>query len=114
MKILQGELTETRYEFPRGDGGSGHETKKSMDVIAETTYSQNQVAYMSDDLGVHKVWNRNEDVAVSLHLYTPPNIVKSGCYVFEEHTGKETHVGTCEYHSIHGKIVSGRHGKPLL
>ena len=114
MKILQGELTETRYEFPQGDRGSGKGKKKSMEVIAETTYGKNQVAYMSDDLGVHKVWNRSEDIAVSLHLYTPPNIVKNGCYVFEEHTGKETHIQSCEYHSVLGKPVTGELGKPLL
>ncbi|PVH72765.1 cysteine dioxygenase type I [Cadophora sp. DSE1049] len=112
MKILQGELTETRYEFPKHDQESREE--QSMDVIAETTYGDNHVAYMSDDLGVHKVWNRSANLAVSLHLYTPPNIVKNGCYVFEEQTGKETHISSCEYHSMYGKLVTGEHGKALL
>jgi len=48
-----------------------------------------------------------------VHLNTPPNIVRNGCYVFDEYTGKETHVRSCEYHSVHGKMVSGEHGRPL-
>ncbi|KAK0112455.1 hypothetical protein ONS96_001694 [Cadophora gregata f. sp. sojae] len=112
MKILRGELTETRYEFPKH--GSETEEEQSMKMIAERTYAENHVAYMSDDLGVHKVWNKSENLAVSLHLYTPPNIVKNGCYVYEEKTGKETHIRRCEYHSMYGKLVSGEYGKPLL
>ncbi|KAH7381967.1 RmlC-like cupin domain-containing protein [Cadophora sp. MPI-SDFR-AT-0126] len=112
MKILQGELTETRYEFPNHD--QEFEKDQAMNVIAETAYGENDVAYMSDDLGVHKMWNRSANLAVSLHLYTPPNIVKKGCYVFEEQTGKETHIKSCEYHSMYGKLITGEHGKPLL
>jgi len=61
MKILRGTLTETRYEFPDG------EKEEQMSVISEKKYEENSVAYMADDLGVHKVWNQGSDFAVSLH-----------------------------------------------
>lgn len=62
MKILRGDLTETRYAFPNND-----EPDRQMNVISEKTYRENQVTYMADDLGLHRVSNRGSDFAVSLH-----------------------------------------------
>lgn len=62
MKILQGELTETRYEFPQ-EG----EVEGRMKVIAEKTYEENAVTYMADELGLHRVSNRGSNFAISLH-----------------------------------------------
>lgn len=62
MKILKGDLTETRYEFPTEGEASG-----PMKVISEKTYNENQVAYMADELGLHRIINKGTDFAVSLH-----------------------------------------------
>lgn len=62
MKILRGDLTETRYAFPEKDEPEG-----PMNVISEKTYKENQVTYMADELGLHRVSNRGSDFAVSLH-----------------------------------------------
>lgn len=67
MKILKGNLTETRYAFPDED-----EQEKPMEVISEKTYKENAVAYMADELGLHRVSNRGSDFAVSLHCNSPP------------------------------------------
>lgn len=67
MKILKGNLTETRYAFPDED-----EQEKPMEVISERTYKENAVAYMADELGLHRVSNRGSDFAVSLHRKSPP------------------------------------------
>ncbi|EMD94526.1 hypothetical protein COCC4DRAFT_92910, partial [Bipolaris maydis ATCC 48331] len=101
MKILYGQLTETRYEFP-GKANSP-EDHASMTTISEKVHVEDQVAYMNDDLGVHKMWNNGIDYAVSLHLYTPPNIVRHGCFIFDEATGERTHVQTFENFSFRGK-----------
>ncbi|KAK4176007.1 RmlC-like cupin domain-containing protein [Triangularia setosa] len=98
MKILRGDLTETRYAFPEAG-----EEEKPMKVISEKVYKENQVAYMADELGVHRVWNRGSDFAVSLHLYTPPNVAKGGCHIFNEKTGKKSHIKNCGYYSAYGK-----------
>lgn len=101
MKILYGHLTETRYEFP--DKATSPEDHGSMTMISEKVHVEDQVAYMNDDLGVHKMWNDGMDYAVSLHLYTPPNIVRHGCFIFDEATGERTHVKTFENFSFQGK-----------
>lgn len=61
MKILKGDLTETRYAFPSGD------KEEPMLVISERTYKENATTYMADELGVHRVSNRGSDFAISLH-----------------------------------------------
>lgn len=62
MKVLYGNLTETRYAFPEDDA-----EEKPMTVISEKTYKENGVTYMADELGLHRVSNRGSDFAVSLH-----------------------------------------------
>lgn len=98
MKILHGDLTETRYDFPK----SGQE-EKPMRVISEKVHQENAVAYMADELGVHRVSNRGSTFAVSLHLYTPPNVAKGGCHIFNPETGKKSHVKNCGNYSAYGK-----------
>lgn len=61
MKILRGDLTETRYEFPNGD------KEQPMQVKSEQVHKENAVAYMADELGLHRVSNQGSDFAVSLH-----------------------------------------------
>ncbi|KAF4983668.1 hypothetical protein FZEAL_974 [Fusarium zealandicum] len=100
MKILKGNLTETRYAFPEEKEGDG-----PMRVISEKTYKENAVAYMVDELGLHRVSNRGSDFAVSLHLYTPPNVAKKGCHIFDEKTGRRSHVPGCTYYSAYGRLI---------
>ena len=69
MKILRGTLTETRYNFP----DEKKDKEEPMVVISEKRYGENAVAYMADDLGVHKVWNQGSDFAVSLHRELAPS-----------------------------------------
>lgn len=61
MKILHGSLTESRYAFPQGD------KEQPMELTRQTTYAENKVAYMADELGLHKMENRGDDYAISLH-----------------------------------------------
>ncbi|KEZ41069.1 hypothetical protein SAPIO_CDS7122 [Scedosporium apiospermum] len=100
VKILKGNLTETRYEFPKES-----EEGKPMTVISERVHSENAVAYMSDELGVHRMSNTGSDFAVSLHLYTPPNVAKGGCNIFDLGTSKKRHIKKCGYYSAYGELV---------
>ncbi|KAH6632025.1 RmlC-like cupin domain-containing protein [Chaetomium tenue] len=104
MKILHGDLTETRYDFPEG------ETEKPMKVISEKVHKENEVAYMADELGVHRVSNQGSGFAVSLHLYTPPNVAKGGCHIFNVDTGKKSHVKNCGYFSASKSDESSQNG----
>ncbi|KAG4425260.1 Cysteine dioxygenase [Cadophora malorum] len=99
MKILKGTLKETRFDFPRNNA-------TAPQVIKETVYQQGEVTYMADELGLHKISNPDEgEIAVSLHLYTPPNAAKEGCNIFNEHTGKRSHVTQSNFYSEFGRKV---------
>ncbi|KAK3339188.1 RmlC-like cupin domain-containing protein [Neurospora tetraspora] len=109
MKILQGNLTETRYAFPDPTSSSSSPSSEPepMQVISEEVYRENEVAYMADELGVHRMWNQDPDnFAVSLHLYTPPNVARGGCHIFNPETSKKSHVPKCGYYSAYGKRLN--------
>ncbi|KAH6996382.1 RmlC-like cupin domain-containing protein [Ilyonectria robusta] len=99
MKILRGNLTETRFAFPEKEG------EGPLELISEKVYKENAVAYMADELGLHRVSNKGSDFAVSLHLYTPPNVAKKGCHIFDEKTGRKSHVPGCHYFSAYGRLL---------
>jgi cysteine dioxygenase len=97
MKILKGTLKETLYAWPcqhsdnpascagatqqsQNDcpsaehtcsAGPGPLEPAALQIQRDTAYQQDQVTYMSDKLGLHRITNPSDsEVAVSLHLYT--------------------------------------------
>ncbi|XP_062310334.1 cysteine dioxygenase type 1 [Osmerus eperlanus] len=79
MKILQGQLKETLFEWPE-DKSNGDMVQKSQRVLQE-----NQCAYINDSMGLHRVENSSHtDCAASLHLYSPPF---QHCQTFDQRTG---------------------------
>lgn len=93
MKILKGRLRETIYAWPCESSNNPSSCKahpsslypstehtcspaggmgpSSLQLVRDTTYHPEQVTYMSDRLGLHRVENPSDsEVAVSLHLYT--------------------------------------------
>jgi cysteine dioxygenase len=67
MKVLKGSLTETRFAAPTAVQINQNEPTP-MIKMCETTYSENQVTYMADTLGVHRISNSHStNYAVSLH-----------------------------------------------
>jgi cysteine dioxygenase len=80
--VLKGSLRETQYEMPS-------DSAEPLKIAKASVYGNDAVTYISDDvspslpssqqklkpgkIGLHKIQNESEDqVAVSLHLYTPP------------------------------------------
>ena len=79
---------------------------------------------MSDELGLHRISNPDSrNVAVSLHrrshmlcqglsvtnilkVYTPPNAAREGCNIFDEKTGRKSHVTQCSFYSEFGRKVT--------
>ncbi|KNG80260.1 cysteine dioxygenase [Aspergillus nomiae NRRL 13137] len=101
--VLKGSLQETLYSWP-DQSKLEHGQISPPQIRRETTYCENQVTYMSDKLGLHKISNPDPDnVAVSLHLYTPPNAATYGFSVFDEKTGKAFHIKQSNFYSIRGK-----------
>ena len=127
MKVLAGELEETLYAWPQGahpmqiddhkggvqpivDEETGLAVPQTPTISAEmvvkrrTRLGRDQVTYISDALGVHRIGNPSDtDVAVSLHLYTPPWAAKYGCQVFDERTGRAHRVTKCGFYSVGGR-----------
>ena len=99
MRVLKGTLRESRYHLP-----ADYDCKSPTppNLVKDTVYKAGEVTYMSDDLGLHRISNPGEELAVSLHLYTPPNAARCGCNVFCERTGKKSHVEQNNYYSVLG------------
>ncbi|ETN45792.1 uncharacterized protein HMPREF1541_09625 [Cyphellophora europaea CBS 101466] len=106
MKVLKGTLKETLYDMPlQAEEKDGIRTPPQ--VVKETIYDNNQVTYISDDIGLHKISNPSStDIAVSLHLYTPPHAANFGFNLFDETTGKSTHIKQAGFFSDCGKLIS--------
>ncbi|KAF9331008.1 Cysteine dioxygenase [Podila minutissima] len=115
MKILDGELQETQYYWPdkivndteNTDSGMGsdnsdnEEKPKPMTVKRETTMHRDDVAYMSDSIGLHRVANPLKTAgSLSLHLYTPPY---DYCKTFNERSSKARSSGKCVFYSAKGQ-----------
>ena len=63
MKILAGELHETVFNAP----GKGTESRP-LTVKSSEVFQMNEVTYISDDVGLHRVHNPSPNrIAVSLH-----------------------------------------------
>ena len=113
MKILKGSLKETLYDMPiTADEEAGSRTPPH--IVKETVYNRDEVTYISDDIGLHKIANPSSaEVAVSLHLYTPPHAANFGFNLFDEKTGKCTHIKQAGFFSDSGKLLQDSHVGPF-
>jgi len=83
MKMLDGKLTELRYDWP-----SESQENETLVPCAKAILDHNDVCYINDSLGLHRVENSSHtDPAVSLHLYCPPF---DACSMFDQRTGHRT------------------------
>lgn len=115
MKILEGELVESRFAWPteptgdqeeeistREDDDDDEEGGQQMSLIEETRLGLNDILYINDKVGLHRVWNPNANkTAASLHIYIPPITF---CRAFDERTGKAREC-KLTFDSKRGKIV---------
>lgn len=100
MKMLKGILQETVYSNPELDGD------KIPQPVKLTTYGENEVTYISDKIGLHKIENLSAtEYAVSLHLYTPPHAHNHGFNLFDEKSGKKVHIKGAPLYSKHGELL---------
>ncbi|PYH40754.1 putative cysteine dioxygenase [Aspergillus saccharolyticus JOP 1030-1] len=89
MKILAGHLNEAIYHTPDPEQSQDAPLKVKQD----TTYGTNDVAYICDQIGLHRVMNpHSNQLAVSLHLYTPPNAADFGYNIYDRESGRRSHV----------------------
>lgn len=80
VKVLDGQLKETRFAWPNQSEPEDH-----MKKIGEEVYSKDGVTYMCDEIGLHRMENPSHcDGSVTMHLYSPPFME---CQMFDERTG---------------------------
>jgi cysteine dioxygenase len=88
MGVLEGRIEEVQYGHPSGSG-----------PLVETgvkVFEPGQVAFISDEIGLHLVRPVGGRSAVSLHLYSRPF---ETCRGYDPETGVEREL-TLSYHSI--------------
>ena len=106
MKILKGSLKETLYKMPMNTPPQRSGTATPPEVTKETIYQTDEVTYISDQIGLHKIANASDtEMAVSLHLYTPPHAANFGFNLFDEKTGKCTHIKQAGFYSDRGQLI---------
>ena len=59
VKILQNNITEELYE------------PDTLKLKQMNTYNSNDIMYIDDSLGYHRMCNKNDNECVSLHVYAP-------------------------------------------
>ncbi|TPX34265.1 cysteine dioxygenase [Synchytrium endobioticum] len=92
VKVLDGSLTEQRYEWPMYEG-------HHMRVTQTFVHERDAVTYMHDKIGLHRIANLSDKPAISLHLYCP---AFDTCATFEEKTGRQRKCGACPFYSENG------------
>ncbi len=76
VKVIQGELKETRYKIDEAG-----ELKAAKSTISKT----GDISYMIDFMGCHRLENVTEGRSMSLHLYAKPI---RNCKMYDENSGK--------------------------
>ena len=61
LKILEGNMNEKIYD-------------KNFNLLHENKLEKNNIRYIDDNLGIHKMINGSEK-CISLHIYSPPNFI---------------------------------------
>jgi cysteine dioxygenase len=99
MKCLDGELVETKYEWPDKDGKEG---EHEMVEKCRTVLKKNDVAYICDNIGLHRVENESHTKpSVTLHVYIP---AYSESQAFDLNTGKSRKVEITFYSKYGDKV----------
>lgn len=113
LTVLDGILKEERY----ANGIEGSQAKPT----ATKFYMEGQVSYMTDEVGLHKIYNLNKmQAAISLHLYYPP-FASCSCWPQAADGTVSAHkevvkIGTFSYRGIRTPQAEGRlssHGQVM-
>lgn len=107
MKCLDGELVETKYEWPSKtvddqENSKSEHVEREMIEKGRTVLKKNDVCYINDSIGLHRVENQSHTrPGITLHVYVP---AYSECRGFDRQTGKAK---TCQitFYSKYGNKV---------
>lgn len=94
MAVLEGEIEEIQFEMPTAPACELRETGRK-------TFVPGKVAFINDDIALHRVRPARGGAGVSLHLYSRPI---ETCLLYDERTG-EVATRVMGYHSVRGERV---------
>ncbi|KAH7728967.1 Protein CDO-1 [Aphelenchoides avenae] len=98
VKVLQGKLEETRYAWPEDKAAT-------MVEIGRDVYAEEEVTYINDSIGLHRMENPNDKQStVTLHIYSPPF---EACHVFDETNGRRA-VCPVTFYTKYGEKIDQR------
>lgn len=111
VKVLKGTVRETLYDVPHGNKPHGPTCSCVGDCIMVPRelhdVHTDDVAYILDDIGLHRMYNPDPDnICVTLHLYTPPYATVFGCLYYEDRNGRQHHVDMSKYYLWRGVILN--------
>jgi cysteine dioxygenase len=90
MQVMEGSIREQRYN-------------RELECATDEIYSDNQLAYITDTMGYHKVGNPTNALAVTLHLYAPPF---SECTIWCDENKSKPKLATSTNYSEYGHVVA--------
>ncbi|OMJ25441.1 Cysteine dioxygenase type 1 [Smittium culicis] len=90
LKMLKGNLVEEIYK-PVTDCESSMSSDCTDQLVLKSSINvaKDQVSYINDNIGYHRMLNPSEGFSVSLHLYSP---AFDTCKVFNKETGQSQSV----------------------
>jgi cysteine dioxygenase len=100
MAVLDGEIEEVQYAASASSGAA------PLVQGAARHFVPGKVAFINDDIALHRVRPRAGSQGISLHLYSKPIDV---CNVYDEQSGQVVS-RRLEYHSISGDRGQARQG----
>jgi cysteine dioxygenase len=102
MAVLEGTIEETLYVPPPG-GAAGPLSPRNTKL-----YTPGRVAFINDDIALHRVRPASGGRGISLHLYAKPIDV---CNVYDEVTGQVVQ-SSLVYHSVDRVLGGTEAGSP--
>mmetsp|Transcript_25342 Transcript_25342/g.37537 ORF Transcript_25342/g.37537 Transcript_25342/m.37537 type:complete len:236 (+) Transcript_25342:328-1035(+) len=107
MRVLQGSINEKRYRNELNDGascqGQGQEHGQELVCTQDSTFREGEQTFIDDQLGLHKVGNPGNELAISMHLYSPPF---GKCRIWmDEKNGGRSSVSSMVNFSEYGSLV---------
>ncbi|GMR56102.1 hypothetical protein PMAYCL1PPCAC_26297, partial [Pristionchus mayeri] len=102
VKMLSGNLMETRFHFP-AEGADRR--MEPLEIMDQSTAKMDEVTHIDDSIGLHRMENpSHSEPAISLHIYYPPY---DECRLFDQRTSK-THIGKVTFWSEYGVLTKDR------
>ena len=96
MAVLDGEIEETQFE------PSGSDRAPRLAATGTKTFTAGRVAFINDEIALHRVRPVAGRAGISLHLYSKPIDV---CNLYDEHSGQVVQKRLV-YHSIDGRLLA--------